>query len=222
LPVPTGGAYVLICAATGHQPVASVVPVGMQEVRRDLKLVGASRIEGRVLRSGGDPVAGATVAVIDVRGEVAGTTASGPDGGFVLADLYPGEYTLTTTADRTPPLARAVTVDRPGAQRVDIVLRSNLSVAGTIRAANSRRPVPDASVTLVDGDGNIAGTALTADDGRYEFTGLPPGAYTLTASGYPPVAVRLDLSGDRTDRDVMLGAAEPVTAAASAPGRGAD
>jgi hypothetical protein len=82
--------------------------------------------------------------------------------------------------------------------------------------------VPDASVTLVDRDGNIPGTALTADDGRYELTGLPPGAYTLTASGYPPVAVRLDLSGDRTDRDVLLGAPEPVTAATSAPGGRAD
>ena len=217
--MPTGGAYVLICAAAGHQPVASVVPVGMQEVRRDLKLVGASRIEGRVLRTGGDPVAGATATLIDVRGEVVGTTASGPEGGFVLADLYPGEYTLTATADSTLPLARAVTVDRPGSQWVEVLLRSNVSIAGTIRAGNSRRPVPDASVTLVDHDGNIAGTAATADDGRYEFTGLPPGAYTLTASGYPPVAVRLDLSGDRTDRDVMLGAPEPVPAAASAPGR---
>jgi EmrB/QacA subfamily drug resistance transporter len=213
LGLPTGGTYLLICAAQNHQPLATMLTVGLGEVRRDITLAGASAIEGRVLGHGGEPIGGATVTLTDARGEVVGAAITGPDGGYLLADLYPGEYVLTATAENTLPVARAVTVDGVGSHRVDVVLRSNATVAGTVRAAQSGRPVADASVTLVDGYGNVAGTTVTAGDGRYEFGGLLPGAYTLTASGYAPVAARVDLAGERTDHDVLLGEARPATPA---------
>jgi EmrB/QacA subfamily drug resistance transporter len=210
LDLPTGGTYLLICAAENHQPVASMVAVGMGEVRHDITLAGASLVEGRVLQHGGEPISGATVTLTDARGEVVGAAVTGPDGGYVLADLYPGEYTLTATAENTLPVARAVTVDGVGSHRFDVVLRSNATVTGTVRAARSGQPVADASVTLVDGYGNVAGTTVTGDDGRYEFAGLLPGTYTLTASGYAPMASRVELAGDRTDRDIVLGRPEPA------------
>jgi uncharacterized protein YfaS (alpha-2-macroglobulin family) len=190
-----------------------MLTVGLGEVRRDITLAGASAIEGRVLGHGGEPIGGATVTLTDARGEVVGAAITGPDGGYLLADLYPGEYVLTATAENNLPVARAVTVDGAGSHRVDVVLRSNATVAGTVRAAQSGRPVADASVTLVDGYGNVAGTTVTAGDGRYEFAGLLPGAYTLTASGYAPVAARVDLAGEHTDHDVLLGEARPATPA---------
>jgi EmrB/QacA subfamily drug resistance transporter len=213
LALPTGGTYLLICAAEHHQPIATMLTVGLGEVRRDIALAGASLIEGRVLQHGGEPIGGATVTLTDARGEVVGAAVTGPDGGYMLADLYPGEYVLTATAENTLPVARAVTVDGVGSHRVDVVLRSNATITGMVRAARTRLPVVDASVTLVDGYGNVAGTAVTADDGRYEFVGLLPGAYTLTASGYAPVAARVDLAGERTDHDVLLGEPGPATPA---------
>jgi uncharacterized surface anchored protein len=200
--------------------VASLVAVGGGELGRNLTLGGASTLEGRVLQHGGEPIVGAAVTLTDVRGEVVAAAMAGRDGGYVLSELHPGEYTLTATAENTLPIARAVTVGRAGTHRFDVVLGSNVTIAGTIRATTSQQPVPDASVTLVDADGNVARTVVTAVDGRYEFTGLPPGAYTLTASGYPPVAVPVDLSGDRTDEDVVLGAVGQL--AVSAVGRGRD
>jgi EmrB/QacA subfamily drug resistance transporter len=210
LGLPTGGTYLLICAAENHQPVASMVVMGMREARRDITLAGASVVEGRVLRQGGEPIGGATVTLTDARGEVVGAAVTGPDGGYVLADLYPGEYTLTATAEGTRPVARTVAVDGVGSHRFDVVLRSNATIAGTVRAARSGLPVADASVTLVDGYGNVAGSTVTGEDGRYEFGDLLPGAYTLTASGYAPVAARVDLVGDRTDRDIALGLRAPA------------
>jgi hypothetical protein len=201
----TGGTYLLICAAENHQPVASMVPVGVGEVRRDLALFGASLVEGRVLAHDGEPISGATVTLTDARGEVVGAAVTGADGGYAVADLYPGDYTLTAMAERALPAARSVVVDGVGSHRVDVVLRSNATIAGTVRAAQSGRPVVDASVTLVDRYGNVAGSAVTGDDGRYEFVGLLPGAYTLTASGYPPVARRVDVAGEHAERDVALG-----------------
>ena len=104
--MPTGGTYLLICAEESHQPLASMVTVAAGEVRRDLTLVGASRIEGRVQRPNGEPIEAAAVTLTDARGEVVGAARSGPTGDYLLDDLYPGEYVLTATAYGTRPSAR--------------------------------------------------------------------------------------------------------------------
>jgi EmrB/QacA subfamily drug resistance transporter len=223
LALPSGGTYLLICAAENHQPLATMLTVGLGEMSRDIALAGASLVEGRVLQHGGEPIHGATVTLTDARGEVTGAAVTGPDGGYVLADLYPGEYTLTATAENTLPVAQSVTVDGVGSHRFDVVLRSNATLTGRVRSARSGQPVADASVMLVDSYGNVAGTTVTADDGRYEFAGLLPGAYTLTASGYAPVASRVELAGERTDRDIALGEpgpAAPVMVSPSDQGEG--
>jgi hypothetical protein len=207
LVLPTGGTYLLICAAENHQPAASMVAVAAGEVHRDVVLVGASLVEGQVLRQTGEPISGAAVTLTDARGEVVGATIAGPDGGYVLADLYPGEYTLTATADGTLPNARTIAVDGVGSHRFDVVLLSNGTITGTVRAASSDLPVREASVMLVDGYGTVVASTVTGEDGRYEFADLPPGAYTLTASGYAPVASRVELGGSRTEHDVALGTA---------------
>jgi EmrB/QacA subfamily drug resistance transporter len=217
LGLPTGGTYLLICAEESHQPVASMVIVAAGEVHRDIVLVGASRIEGRVLRQNGEPIDAAAVTLTDARGDVVGATVSGPAGEYVLADLYPGDYTLTATADGTRPAARNVTAEGVSAHEVDVVLLSNGSLAGTVRAASTGLPVRDASVTAVDGYGDVVATAITGDDGRYEFNDLLPAAYTVTASGYAPVATRVDLADDRTERDLTLGQATAAIPPVPAP-----
>jgi MFS family permease len=203
LVLPAWGRYVLICSADGHQPVASLVAVDAGDVRCDLTLLGAATIGGRVRVSSGEPLAAATVTLTDVRGQVIGAAATGSDGGYALPDLQPGDYTLTATARHTLPVAQAVTVDL-GRHLFDVVLPLSVTVSGTVRVASLRQPVLDATVTLVDADGHLAGTTVTGDDGRYEFTGLLPGTYTLTARGFAPIAVQVDLFGDRTDEDVVL------------------
>jgi EmrB/QacA subfamily drug resistance transporter len=212
LELPTGGTYLLICSAENHQPVASLVAVATGEVRRDVTLVGASALGGRVMRQSGDAASGATVTLTDARGEVVGAAVAGPDGEYVLADLNPGDYTLTATALGARPVAQAVSLDGSGGRRYDVVLASNGALAGTVLSATSGSPVREASVALVDEFGNVAAWTLTGEDGWYDFRDLPPGSYTLTASGYAPVATRVELAGDRTDhQDVVLGAVDGVT-----------
>ena len=198
--LPTGGTYLLICAAEHHQPAASLITVATGEIRRDLSLAGASRIEGAVTDQNGRAVPGASIALTDARGEVVATAITAADGGYVLTDLYPAEYTLTATAAGSHPAARTVT----SGERFDLVLVTNGTLTGVVHAAG--RPLPEASVLAIDQYGTVAGARVTDADGRYEFADLSPGVYTVTASGYAPVATRVELTGDRTDHDIILGA----------------
>jgi uncharacterized protein YfaS (alpha-2-macroglobulin family) len=87
-----------------------------------------------------------------------------------------------------------------------VVLLSNGAITGAVVSAASGLPVREAWVTLIDETGTVAASAQTGEDGRYDFTGLAPGGYVLTASGYAPVAARVELTGEGTDRhDVALG-----------------
>jgi hypothetical protein len=206
LALPTGGAYLLICSAPGHQPFASMVTVAAGEVRRDVNLTAAGRLLGRVVGPSGDPVTGATVTLTDATGQVIAAAVSDAAGAYLFADLHPGDYTLVAGADDRRPVAQGVTVDTTGSRSVDVVLHPNGTIGGIVRAATSGRTLGEASVTLIDADGNVAAAAVTNDDGRYEFADLRPGSYLLTASGYAPVVARVEVGADGLDRhDVLLG-----------------
>ncbi|MFH8593353.1 MFS transporter [Streptomyces rimosus] len=74
------------------------------------------------------------------------------------------------------------------------------ALRGTVRDPHGR-PLPDAVVTLQGPDGSPAAHTVTGPDGSFAVTGLAPGAYTLTAAGYPPHADRVTLApGDRERR----------------------
>jgi hypothetical protein len=88
---------------------------------------------------------------------------------------------------------------------VDADLRTGARVEGTARSTAGGL-VPEARVTLLDPEGNVAGVATTGADGSYSFENLPEGEYTVIAAGYPPAASRLKVAGsDPHSHDVELG-----------------
>lgn len=51
----------------------------------------------------------------------------------------------------------------------------------------------------------MIGTSRTGTDGAYAFTDLDGGEYTVIATGYPPVATALTVSGRGVDdHDITL------------------
>ncbi|MCX4507201.1 MFS transporter [Streptomyces anulatus] len=206
LDAPGSGSYVLIASADGFQPQASTVVVGEEPLAFDILLSGTSGLAGTVKAAeSGAPVDGAVVVVTDVRGDVLATGASGPAGEFAFGELIPGSVTVAVNAAGFRPLALPVEIGGQGVTRVEAALRSGALVRGVVRAGSARSPLTDARVTLIDAAGNVVATATTGEDGAYAFTDLDAGEYAVIATGYPPVAGSLTVSGPGVDgHDIEL------------------
>ncbi|MFJ3160509.1 MFS transporter [Streptomyces kanasensis] len=208
LSTPAPGAYVLIASAAGHQPRAVTLTAGDRPdgaVELDVVLGGAGRLSGVVTTPDGSPVQDAGVTLTDVRGDVVATARTASDGGYLLTELIAGEYTLASGAPGLRPTAVPVTVQAARETRQDVELAGGAVLCGTVRAPGGR-PVEDARVTLLDAAGNVVDTLTTGPDGIFRFVDVPSGAHTVIATGYPPVATALSVTGGgRTERDVLLG-----------------
>lgn len=205
LPTPGPGSYVLIAATGEHEPQAATLVVGDRPVDFDLLLAGNGGLAGTVRGGDGAPLANAMVVVTDVRGDVVGTGRTDADGRYLFKDITSGAYTLAVSAAAHRPVALPVEVVGNGQTRQDVEMPPGARIRGTVRS-ESGDPVGDARVTLVDAAGNVVAMVITGPDGEYAFTDLTGGQYTVIASGYPPVATGLSLSGSGLDEhDLELG-----------------
>ncbi len=201
---PGTGSYVLIASADGFQPQASTIVVNGEPVAYDILLSGTSGLSG-VVRAAQDalPVKDAMVIVTDVRGDLLATAATGEQGEFSFAELVPGAVTVAVNAAGYRPRALPVEIGGTGVTRIEVDLEAGAQVQGVVRAPHG--PLADARVTLVDAAGNVVGTATTGADGAYAFTDLDGGEYTVIATGYPPVATAVTLTGRGVDdHDIEL------------------
>ncbi|MGW7259820.1 MFS transporter [Streptomyces sp. NPDC054834] len=204
LDAPGAGSYVLIASADGYQPQASTVVVGEEPVSYDILLSGTSGLNG-VVRAAGSalPVKDAMVIVTDVRGDLLATGNTGEQGEFGFAELVPGVVTVAVNATGFRPRALPVEIGAAGVTRIDVDLDAGAQLQGVVRAPHG--PLADARVTLVDAAGNVVGSATTGTDGAYAFADLDTGEYTVIATGYPPVATALTVSGTGVDgHDIEL------------------
>ncbi|MEU0409135.1 carboxypeptidase regulatory-like domain-containing protein [Streptomyces griseorubiginosus] len=195
MPRPHPGAYTLVVAAERHRPQATNLMVGdgpascTVTLAGDAVAAGTASMRGVVCDAEGTPLAGATVLILDPAGDVVARTTSGAGGDYALSGLRPGSFTLQAGAPGHRPAAVPVEVeanDTPA--RHDVTLHPAGALTGTVRQSRTGRPLADARVTLLNADGVPVASVLTADDGTYTLTDLAPGAYTLVAAGYPPVA----------------------------------
>ncbi|MEU6404075.1 MFS transporter [Streptomyces sp. NPDC046985] len=201
---PGAGSYVLIASADGFQPQASTVLVSGEPLAYDILLSGTSGLTGLVRAAEtGLPVKDAMVIATDVRGDLLATGTTGEHGEFSFAELVPGAVTLAVNAAGYRPRALPVEVSGSGVTRVEIDLDSGARLQGVVRAPHG--PLADARVTLVDAAGNVVGTATTGEDGAYAFADLGSGEYTVIATGYPPAATALTVTGRGVDdHDIAL------------------
>ncbi|WP_228540099.1 carboxypeptidase-like regulatory domain-containing protein [Nocardia sp. XZ_19_385] len=201
---PAPGSYVLIVSADSYQPTAVHV-TAMNGVAQqvDITVHGSGELSGVVYTPDREPVAGATVTVTDLRGEVVGAAVTTADGSYACKGVTAGTYTLVAVSDQMRPTATTLTVPASGQLVFDVELAPMATLWGTVRADG--RAVHDARVTVVDWSGLAVGSVHTDMDGRYAVADLPAGEYIVVTRGYPMVTSEVTVTGGRVDHDVHLG-----------------
>ncbi len=176
------------------------VPKGT-EARLDLELP-LGRVSGRVENSHGEPVSGARVTVTMQGGLVFGTVFGGhyteaatdATGAYEIPWLRPGSYTVAAGGaflggvfGDGAALGREVKSvelrENESKRGVDFRLEQPGAVRGTVRDATGNL-VAEASIFLRDEDGRLVelfSLASTNASGSFEYPGLAPGEYTVTA-----------------------------------------
>lgn len=128
-----------------------------------------------------NPSWGGSGATVTLSGAARATTTVDSSGNYTFSGLPDGTYTLT-------PVKKGSTFS-PATQKV-IVKDSNVSGANfsvsqqlaTTSISGLISPAPNGAATTVTLSGATNDTATTDSSGRYTFSGLPAGSYTLTPS----------------------------------------
>ena len=148
-------------------------------------------------------LSGVTVNLLDKDGNVVGTTTTDKDGNYSFTGLNDGTYTVQV--DKTGPLAdkeqtedpsgktdsrsQAITFTRtdPDVTNVNFGYAEDYTVSGTVykdkdrsESLNNSEPgFNGITVNLLDKDGKVITTTTTDKDGKYSFSKLPAGKYTV-------------------------------------------
>jgi len=201
------GSYTLIVVAAGYAPQAlSVVVDPHRAANHDFRLIGVGAVAGQVRLGGGE----ATVVITDATGQVVGQTVT-DRGDFVLDGLPAGAVTITAQAPGHRPAATQANVAPGDAVRVEVTLAPTGELAGVVRSPGGQ-PLPDAVVTVIAADGEVAGVANTDSAGRYQLDNLAAGDYTVVANVYGTGTALVSLGTTAANTvDVLLPAANANT-----------
>src|SRR5699024_4251193 len=127
------GDYVLVVNAAATQPLAQSLTTTGQPLELPLTVETDTASDDStaptsggvsVINEGtGNAVAAAAVSVIDARGEVTTTVATGESGNYRFTDLAPGDYTVVVNAAGYTPTAQQLSTGEQGELSTDITLR---------------------------------------------------------------------------------------------------
>lgn len=173
----TAGTYyaTITIAATGATNSPVNIPVTLT-----VKPLRTYSVSGTVRTSRGTPIPSVT---ITLSGNATGSTITDSLGRYRFTGLANGSYTVTPgMTDYTfTPASRTVTISGVNATGQNFTGTSAVatySISGKV-LTSSGTPITGVPITL---SGNATGSTTTDSLGRYKFTGLVNGSYTVTPS----------------------------------------
>ena len=208
LEAPVDGSYTLRVNAEGYDQVERSVGFGEESVALESSsetTETTGSLSGEVIDiTSRDPIEGATVEAVDA--DFSATTDS--NGTYEINEIPTGEYTIAVSADGYAATERTVEITTEGVVE-EFEIGAPASVSGVVHVENNEsNTLNNATLRLLDSDGEEVETVTTGSDGAYTFDSLEEGGYRIEVSreGYQNETVRpinLDPDQDLT-RDISL------------------
>lgn len=173
------GTYTVAAGASGFQTnIASVtIPPGGQANLTITLAPNPGFITGTV-SSGGNPVSGASVSVVDQNNVQIQSVLTDSQGTYTASGLPPGNYNVVVNAQDFQSAIAGAIVAADATTVVNVSLTPNPgSITGTISPV-----LQNTIVQLYTGQGVFIQSTLADSSGNYQFLNLAPGNYIVTAS----------------------------------------
>ncbi|HLH54849.1 MAG TPA: carboxypeptidase regulatory-like domain-containing protein, partial [Verrucomicrobiae bacterium] len=178
-----------LSVAESHSVVQTNVSLSQAGVAPDFAVVlsGVGAVSGRVFDSTGIvPVAGATLSLVMSSSLVSDnpSTFSDSNGNFNFSNVAVGSYRITVEAQALAASANGQIRTNLQLDQVDLVLGASGSVTGRLDRSDGITPVSGVTVLLTfDTQSGLPGraTSVTDTSGRFAFSNIPVGPFTLEA-----------------------------------------
>ena len=135
------------------------------------------------------PIPGAKVEILDKDGKVIATVTTDKDGKISEKDLPVGDYTIKVTEvpeGYTAPADQTAKVEKDKTTEKIFELEKGKGALNVlIRDKDTKEPIPNAKVQIIDKDGKVILEAKTNKEGRVEQNNLPAGDYTIKVTEVP-------------------------------------
>jgi Carboxypeptidase regulatory-like domain len=214
--LPTPGQYTVTFKAEGYSSETRTFDLGAEQQLDGVAVTLAPQtgsLSGTVSENDGGPLGGVTVNVSGADVQLSTTTASqGNVGQYTFTNLpEPATYTVTFSKPGFVGQTRLEDLD-PQAGRIDVtgvdasLIRSTATIRGVVRNF-AGTPVAGAALVLTDGTTTRELRSANEPDGRFEFSAVEPGTYTLSASvrGTSPTVLLVNVAAsDVSDLDIAL------------------
>lgn len=155
------------------------------------------QLTGTVRDRAGQPIGGAVITVVHPNGQQLGRAHISAAGTFSLDHLPIGNHLVIASAPDWEPVAVLVTGRGARTTITNLVMEKHVAHGRGAVTGVVRSPYGDAlegmTTIVVDDAGEVAGSATTSSDGRYQIHGLANGRYTVTANGHRPATTTVHL-----------------------------
>ena len=179
------GTYKVTISSTGFvtQTIDNVIIRAAKDtsIGEKVLIANGGSIQGMISLSDDSSKAGVLITAKNADGSYSYTASSDSDGRFILADVYPGTYTVTLTRTGYADASRTAVKVESG----NIVSLGTIALASEFGSLTGRIVDPDGNpvsgVSVMIGD---VATVTTRDTGIFEKSGLSVGTYSLSISKY--------------------------------------
>jgi hypothetical protein len=177
------GTYTVTGTASGYKArsYSGVTVTSGQTTTQDVQLTTTGRVTGTVTGAGGAALSGATVTLQGGNLPTTDTVITDASGNYTSNWDPIGTYTVTcSAAGYASQTVTGVAITTGGLTTVNCALSNTGTLTGVVTNLNTGGAISGATVSY------SGGSTTTDTGGRYTFTGVPAGTYsiTATASGY--------------------------------------